>query len=220
MATVDRPKKRKPGPGRPRNHERDARIVQLAKQGALRKLIAVELGINPRTVRKVLAREGVPPPARANSKSQAKPVLARVPNDRLCEAIRQSAVSLNEICHEIGYSQLRYGNSMHADTSKLKRALGMNLSYNRKRLDGVRSTHYQTTIPIALAERICVVIGVDFDELYPEIAEQEPEMICKGCGAEMRKRVRGGLCGLCEEERNPVPSALALELEAAKEYVA
>lgn len=221
MATVDKPSK--PARGRPPVSEDTKRtVLRMAKEGASYLAIAEHVGIHERTVRRILTRKGFKR-QRPMDRPRVRPSRAgmvRVPNAPLRDAVEASGVPLTVIAEALGFVQVRATRGGERDSTRLRRSLGISPSYG-KTADGVRRAYYQSQVPIELAERVCQIIGVDFDELYPEVAEQEPAMVCKGCGAEMRKAVRGKLCGLCIEEQDPVPFALAVELEElAGEWVA
>jgi hypothetical protein len=194
MATVDR--------SRHKNmidEETERQIVEMIRDGKSNMAISRTLEVSEGTVRRTRKRWGLAPvregrPVVTDSPMSGKSGV-RVPNKPLSDAIDASDVLFTEVCRALGFVQRRSATGkITGDTARFKRSLGRAPSNWR---DGKQ---YQQTVPIELAERVCEVIGVDFDEVYPEIAEQVSEMVCKGCGAEMRKKHPKKLCGLCQEE--------------------
>lgn len=213
MATVERGQK---------VAERNRLALALAQEGKLSyDQIGERIGASGSTVHRILKDQGfVRPkgqpralkPSRVTSDGKVL-----VTNAPLREAVEACGMTLTEIAVAIGYTQNREGRGGNKDTTRLRRALGNSPTHGSWRADGTRATYYQVSIPIEFAERVCEAIGLDFDTFYADhIPEKKPAARCKQCGAEMRTASRDKLCGLCLEERNPVPSALAEELAAWK----
>lgn len=203
---------------------REQRAMEMARACVPYADIGAALGCSESTVQRIMTRNGFKSP-KAGRRSTlpatriTKAGEVRLSNKPLREAVDVSDVGLPAIAVAVGFTQARMDRPLvqEKDTTRLRRVLGYGPTHGRRQSDGTRTTYYQTTISLEFAEQICQAIGVDFDSLYADqIPEREPAGSCKQCGAEMRKASPGKLCGLCLEERNPVPSALAEELAAWK----
>jgi hypothetical protein len=124
----------------------------------------------------------------------------RVTNAPLREAFLASPMTLSDVCHRLGWVRSD-GSSKGAETSRLKRGLGIEATKNRMKETGHVSETFVATIEIVKAKAICDVLGVDFDELYPDLPTTRARGgRCVSCGESLLRPVADQTCGFCIEE--------------------
>ncbi len=121
----------------------------------------------------------------AKNTSSAK----RIPNALIREAGLSSSVTIADICYRVG--MVRADQDGHADTSTMKRRLGINIAKGG----------HNKTIEESLARQIAAAIDVDLVELYAGVDLDEPvTQQCSRCKLGLVERSQSGLCGFCEIE--------------------
>lgn len=114
----------------------------------------------------------------------------RIPNALIREAVLSSGVTIADICYHVG--MVRADQNGHADTSNMKRRLGINIGKNG---------YHNKTIEESLARQIATAIDVDLDELYAGVDLDEPvTQQCSRCKLGLVEHSPSGLCGFCIDE--------------------
>lgn len=121
----------------------------------------------------------------------------RVPNEPLREAMKESGLSYTGVCVRLGW----FRPNRKADTTRLMRHLGISPSRRQNRKTGQVYISCVDTISLANARGICHALGVDFDEVYPDIPQNQIAGQCVECGNPMLWPVPERMCGFCLEER-------------------
>lgn len=120
----------------------------------------------------------------------------RVPNHPLRATFLASTMTKSEACRLMGWVKADGG----VDTSQLTRCLGLQVSVNYK--DGKRYESLNSTMAIERAQGLCIVFGVDFDDLHDGLlpVQRARGGRCISCGENLLNSHPTHMCGFCLDE--------------------
>lgn len=164
-----------------------ARAVELRDRGLSLAQIARALGVPYGTVKGWMNSRWATPDMRP----------PRVPNAPLREAFLASGLTPTEVCRRLGWERRTVSRDRiyaGVDTTLLLRTLGLRRWVGRP---GAKAS-YQVTVALERAQHITAALGLDFDELYPDLTMavvEEPAGTCEECGLDLLWPAQ--LCGFC-----------------------